>query len=213
MRSMRSSRRLAGLLASGLLLFAPAALAEQAAEETQVQGTAGIGGHVSDVQEELGRVREFDLGRESIQPDLIFDLFGRTGTNRWNLFLKYHDEHTARVESRLEAGPRVNARFDHRSFVHWLDHDRMESLSWREFMRVDDQGKDVAGGKMVTHEDADPDGRYGIRYAETHGLVEVAIPGLAFQHEAGWYLDLGPDAPSTVGEEWFSVQGLISAGR
>jgi hypothetical protein len=43
--------------------------------------------------------------------------------------------------------------------------------------------------------------------------TRVAIPGLAFQHEPGWYLDLGPEAPTTVGEEWFSVQALIAAGR
>ncbi|HYC56060.1 MAG TPA: DUF1329 domain-containing protein [Candidatus Binatia bacterium] len=45
-----------------------------------------------------------------------------------------------------------------------------------------------------------------------HG-TRVAIPGLAFQHEPGWYLDLGPDAPTSVGEEWFSIAGLVNAGR
>jgi Protein of unknown function (DUF1329) len=43
--------------------------------------------------------------------------------------------------------------------------------------------------------------------------TRVAIPGLAFQHEPGWYLDLGMDAQTSVGEEWFSVQSLISGGR
>ena len=54
---------------------------------------------------------------------------------------------------------------------------------------------------------------YSVVDTQLQHSTRVAIPGLAFQHEAGWYLDLGPDAPSTVGEEWFSVQGLISAGR
>jgi hypothetical protein len=54
---------------------------------------------------------------------------------------------------------------------------------------------------------------YSVVDVQLEHSTRVAIPGLAFQHEAGWYLDLGPDAPSTVGEEWFSVQGLISAGR
>ncbi|MBI5506634.1 MAG: DUF1329 domain-containing protein [Deltaproteobacteria bacterium] len=45
-----------------------------------------------------------------------------------------------------------------------------------------------------------------------HG-TRVAIPGIAFQNEAGWYLDLGMDAPTSVREDWFSIAGLIQAGR
>jgi len=54
---------------------------------------------------------------------------------------------------------------------------------------------------------------YSVVDIQLQHSTRVAIPGLAFQHEAGWYLDLGPEAPSTVGEEWFSVHGLIAAGR
>ncbi len=45
-----------------------------------------------------------------------------------------------------------------------------------------------------------------------HG-TRVAIPGLAFQDEAGWYIDLGFDAPTSVGEDWFSIPNLIAGGR
>jgi hypothetical protein len=45
-----------------------------------------------------------------------------------------------------------------------------------------------------------------------HG-TRVAIPGLAFQNEAGWYLDLGMDAPTSVSDDWFTVAALIKAGR
>lgn len=45
-----------------------------------------------------------------------------------------------------------------------------------------------------------------------HG-TRVAIPGLAFQSEAGWYLDLGMDAPTSVNDDWFTVASLIKAGR
>ncbi len=38
-------------------------------------------------------------------------------------------------------------------------------------------------------------------------------PGLAFQDEAAWYLDLGPDVDTAANEDWFSIPGLISAGR
>jgi hypothetical protein len=43
--------------------------------------------------------------------------------------------------------------------------------------------------------------------------TRVAIPGLAFQDEPGWYIDLGPDADSAQGEPWFGVGALIAAGR
>ncbi|RMD81413.1 MAG: DUF1329 domain-containing protein [Candidatus Dadabacteria bacterium] len=45
-----------------------------------------------------------------------------------------------------------------------------------------------------------------------HG-TRVAMPGLAFQNEPGWYVDLGPDAPTSVGEDWFSIPALIAGGR
>ena len=45
-----------------------------------------------------------------------------------------------------------------------------------------------------------------------HG-TRAAIPGLAFQDEPGWYIDLGMDAPQSVADDWFTVAGLIGAGR
>ncbi len=54
---------------------------------------------------------------------------------------------------------------------------------------------------------------YSVIDIQLHHSTRVAIPGLAFQDEPGWYLDLGFDAPTSVDEEWFSVQSLIAAGR
>jgi len=45
-----------------------------------------------------------------------------------------------------------------------------------------------------------------------HG-TRAAIPGLAFQQDPGWYIDIGFDAPQSAGEEWFTIGGLIAAGR
>jgi hypothetical protein len=45
-----------------------------------------------------------------------------------------------------------------------------------------------------------------------HG-TRVSIPGMAYQEEPGWYLDMPEDAPSSVDESWFSVTALIRAGR
>lgn len=54
---------------------------------------------------------------------------------------------------------------------------------------------------------------YSIVDTQLKHSTRVAIPGLAFQNEPGWYIDLGFDAPSSVDEPWFSVQSLIAGGR
>jgi hypothetical protein len=45
-----------------------------------------------------------------------------------------------------------------------------------------------------------------------HG-TRAAIPGIAFQDEAGWYIDIGFNQKQSADEEWYSVAGLIGAGR
>ena len=45
-----------------------------------------------------------------------------------------------------------------------------------------------------------------------HG-TRAALPGIAFPDEAAWYIDIGFDAPQSVGEEWFTISGLVAAGR
>jgi len=45
-----------------------------------------------------------------------------------------------------------------------------------------------------------------------HG-TRAAIPGIAFGDEPGWYVDVGFDTPPSASEEWFTIAGLIQAGR
>jgi hypothetical protein len=45
-----------------------------------------------------------------------------------------------------------------------------------------------------------------------HG-TRASIPGMAFPDEAGWYVDVGFDAAQAAGEHWYSVSGLVAAGR
>ncbi len=45
-----------------------------------------------------------------------------------------------------------------------------------------------------------------------HG-TRASIPGMAFPDEAGWYIDVGFDTKQSVGEDWYSVAGVISAGH
>jgi hypothetical protein len=45
-----------------------------------------------------------------------------------------------------------------------------------------------------------------------HG-TRASIPGMAFPDEAGWYVDVGFDVDQAADESWYSVSGLVSAGR
>ncbi len=45
-----------------------------------------------------------------------------------------------------------------------------------------------------------------------HG-TRASIPGMAFPDEAGWYIDVGFDTARAADEDWFSVAGLVTAGR
>ena len=45
-----------------------------------------------------------------------------------------------------------------------------------------------------------------------HG-TRAAIPGIAFPDEAGWYIDIGFDEPQSEPRSWYTVAGLITAGR
>jgi hypothetical protein len=45
-----------------------------------------------------------------------------------------------------------------------------------------------------------------------HG-TRAAIPGMAFQDEAGWYIDVGFEEKGSAEESWYSIAGLIGAGR
>jgi hypothetical protein len=45
-----------------------------------------------------------------------------------------------------------------------------------------------------------------------HG-TRAAIPGIAFPDEPGWYIDIGFDKPESAAEDWFTIAGLIAAGR
>jgi hypothetical protein len=45
-----------------------------------------------------------------------------------------------------------------------------------------------------------------------HG-TRAAIPGIAFQDEAGWYIDVGFEHKYSAQEDWYSVAGLLGGGR
>jgi hypothetical protein len=45
-----------------------------------------------------------------------------------------------------------------------------------------------------------------------HG-TRAAIPGMQFPNEPGWFIDIGFDNENSVDEDWFTIAGLLSAGK
>lgn len=45
-----------------------------------------------------------------------------------------------------------------------------------------------------------------------HG-TRAAIPGMQFPNEPGWYIDIGFDSENSVDENWFTIAGLLTAGK
>ena len=166
----------AALLAAILLLAPATAIAGEAAE---TEGTVYVGGHTSIVGDDgtLVKVREYDLGREIYQSSLWVDFFGRSGDNRFETSIGYKDERTMGFWMRADMGPYLSARTHYRSFHHWLDHDLLEGITFQEKLGELDDGSDKRGGKIVTTEDLDPDGVYGIRYSEMRQRIDFDIPG------------------------------------
>ncbi|MCA9755681.1 MAG: hypothetical protein KDA27_07765 [Candidatus Eisenbacteria bacterium] len=186
---MRRNSTCAVFLCGFALASSGLAWAGEEPEGSQLEGTVRLGSHVSAVHDLLGRVREYDQGREELQPDLMLELFGYSGWSRMAFEVDYDDEDVLQLGADVEVGKYVDAEFDHRSLIHHLDHDRLGNLTWREFVGVGDQGQDLPGGKMVTHDDTDPYGKYSVRYSDTRQSVEVAIPHLPGTTLKGTYRD------------------------
>jgi hypothetical protein len=163
---------LAGGLALAFLTASTQGLCEEGDRDSEFAGKAAVGAHGSFVTDEITKVREFDLGREALQKHFWLDAFGRSGENRVDATLWYYDEATMSMKLRADAGPYVSTTAQIRSFYHWTDHDRLENLQWRESINGN------PGGKMITHEDTDPNGTYGIRHTESKFGAEVKIPAM-----------------------------------
>ncbi len=171
MTRLGHSACLIGVLAAACLL-APAIAPAEAESERAFQGSAALGGHRSEVEDWVGKVREFDLGREEIQPDMWVDFHGHSGANRLDVFFRYWDEQTMEMRAKVRGGRVVTSEHDYRAFHHGLDHDRLANMQWRELAGYTEEMTPRPGGKMITHEDRDPTGVYGIRYSDaTHGIT------------------------------------------
>jgi len=165
---------LPAILAAAILLFSP--VAGIAGDDVEIEGKAVVGGHYSDVNDEVRKVREYDLGRDIYQSDLWLDFFGRSDENRLEASMSYYDERTMDVWMRADAGRHLTARFDYRSFHHWLDHDLLQNMTYREVAGFDSEENPVPGGKMLTVEDTDPFGMYNIRYSQAKQRIDIRLP-------------------------------------
>ncbi len=171
-----------------VLLAAPLrAPAEESAAAPPVSGSVTVGGGVAAVEDSPLRVREYSLDREEFEAGLLAEIWGWSGDAMFDVRADYANEQDFGLDGRIRSGNTVDARFKHRSFHRWLDHDGLSNLTWRERVGADSLGNDVPGGKMLTSEDLDPEGVYSFRHSQTEQDVAIAIPGLTGTAiSAGW---------------------------
>ncbi|GJM44316.1 MAG: cytochrome c [Gemmatimonadota bacterium] len=159
------------------LLFATGSLAAEDTEEADMlSGTAAIGGSVSHVEGWIGRAAEYGLVREPLESQLDLMVNGRSGFDFMEVRLDHLNEADQSARAYFRSGPWVRAEFDHQLYQRWLDHDRLQNVQFREWVGFDSTGADRGGGKMVTHEDTDPFGRYGFEHSETKSRVDLLVP-------------------------------------
>ncbi|MEZ5066353.1 MAG: GSU2204 family CXXCH-containing (seleno)protein [bacterium] len=175
MRNHRGVRVLA-VVAVALLGMSHPETASAEDESASLEGTVSVGGYGASLDGVTGRVREYDVDREDLDPDLKLELFGWNETNRFDLRTEFRNETELDLDASLDAGKNVDVKFSHRSFYHSLDHDLLGNLGWRERVGVDSLGGDVGGGKMLTSEDTDPLAVYGVRVTDTKERLEVHVP-------------------------------------
>jgi hypothetical protein len=183
--------------AAVLLWGAAAGLADE--DGAYVNGSASIGGHYIDKENEVGKVGEFTSqdDQEELLPHLRLGLLGGTSQTMFNILMLYKDEKTNRFGFGLDTDQYLSARVDYRSFVHNLDHDYLQNLQAREAVS-DGAGGFRPGGKQVYHTDNDPLGRYSIHYEKFTSEVSLDLPfvrgGQAYsrftdQRKHGWKQD------------------------
>jgi len=173
------AKRLIGLPALLIAIFLLVPSLATAGDDAETKGKVWVGGHTSFVGDEgtIVKAGEYYLGREIYQSDLWLDFFGKSGDNRIETQLLYLDERDFGFWMRADAGRYISARTHYRSFHHWLDHDLLEGMAYQEKVGVKDDGSDKGGGKILTSEDLDPTGQYGIRVSEMRQRIDVTFPG------------------------------------
>jgi hypothetical protein len=169
MKRLVTTAALAALAIGFLLPPAPAC-----AQESFSTWSLWVGGHYTGFEDYYKKVGEFDRGKEEAMPEVALKYSGYQGQE--NFYISGHFYDPQRLSLHLEGSSKdiVSAQVSYRSFRRQRGTDLMENLMVRE---ATDRTASTPGGKMVTHEDTDPDADYGYTRHQIESNFQVKVPG------------------------------------
>ncbi len=128
-----------------------------------------LGSHYTGLDEFTEKVGEFNRGEKEAMPEVGFTLNGVKGFNSFNLKGHFYDPEEVDFLARARVDNRLKFSARYRSMTHRRGTDLMENLMVRESGDRDGISK---GGKMITHEDLNPDAEYGYTRHQVETNIE-----------------------------------------
>ncbi len=178
------------LAVAGLLVVSAVAMADEGTPV--VEGDAWVGAHYFEHTGAFDKVGEYlsDANEGKVQAHTWFNLDGATDKALFDVYGFYRDKDTKGLGVDVIPDGRLSASFDYLSFIHRLDHDRLQNMSAREAT-----ASGTPGGKQIYSHDMDPMGRYWMEYQKTSAALDYDLASLENgklyvrfddQHKTGW---------------------------
>nr|MBC8422984.1 hypothetical protein [bacterium] len=185
------------LAVAGLLVLSAAAMADEGTPA--VEGKSYVGAHYFEQTGAFDKVGEYlsDANEGEVQAHAWFMLDGATENTLFDVYGFYRDKDTKALGISVDPESRLSADFDYLSFIHRLDHDRLENMQAREAV-----ASGAPGGKQIYSTDLDPMGRYWLNYQKTSADLEYDLASVENgkiyvryndQHKNGWKQSLTID--------------------
>jgi len=189
------------LAVAGLLVLSAAAIADEGTPA--VEGKSYVGAHYFEQTGAFDKVGEYlsDANEGEVQAHAWFMLDGATDNTLFDVYGFYRDKDTKALGISVDPASRLSANFDYLSFIHRLDHDRLENMQAREA-----KPDGSPGGKQIYNTDMDPMGRYWLNYQKTSADLEYDLTSVENgkiyvryndQHKDGWKQSLTIDHCAT----------------
>lgn len=130
--------------------------------------------HYSGFEGYTQKVAEFDRGKEGIMPEFTLNFLHARQDKSIKFSGQFYDPKRMRFSLEGKAKDLIDAKFSYASFYRQLQRDLMGNLQARE---AGNREGTTFGGKMVTHEDLNPEADYGYRRQEIKTDIDFKVPG------------------------------------
>ncbi len=142
-----------------------------AADDT-VDGTVSVGLNITDGNDSMNQTAEYKTNNEDGTAEISVDLFAGNEDRYVIIQSDIVDKDDVFTKILFQLNPGIRDTFTFNRYLHRLDHDYMDNLQARESM---DAANNTPGGKMITNEDHDPYGEYGIVVTDLQNNLEVDL--------------------------------------